>query len=97
MKVGFLGAGRMATALAKGLINRSVCGPGQITAYDVSEDQRRAFSESTGAWVVDNNAEVARRADVLIVAVKPAHVAEVLKDVSTAYSKQLIISIAAGV
>jgi hypothetical protein len=53
-KIGFLGAGKMATALAKGLVVSGVAGPKQIIAADVAEGARAAFAKEVGGTVSDS-------------------------------------------
>lgn len=96
-KVGFLGAGRMATALAKGLMHTGVCRKADIIASDVLEEQREHFSNATGANVCESNSEVVAESDVVVLAVKPKDVGDVLESVNDRFKKQLLISIAAGV
>ena len=98
LKIGFLGAGRMATALASGFIKAGLASGENMIASDVSAESRDAFSKSTGASVSGFNPDVAKRASLLFVAVKPAQVREVLQELSTHLNEQhLIVSIAAGV
>jgi pyrroline-5-carboxylate reductase len=96
-KVGFLGAGRMATALAKGLMHTGVCREADIMASDVLEEQREHFGNETGASVCESNSEVVSESDVVVLAVKPKDVDEVLGSIKDSFKKQLLISIAAGV
>lgn len=98
LNIGFLGAGKMATALAKGFIRAGLVTPKQIVAADVSQAACAAFEKETGAKITASNAEVAKSADVLILAVKPNQVADVLSEIHKAVAeKHLLISIAAGV
>lgn len=95
--IGFLGAGKMATALAKGMVRGGLVKPGQVVASDVVPAAREAFAREVGAKVVGSNAEVFKRATVVILAVKPHQVAEVLDGVKEVVSrKHLLISIVAG-
>jgi len=96
-RVGFVGAGRMATALATGFC-RQLLRPEQIVASDASESARRAFTESTAARVVDANSTVFDESEIVFLAVKPQHVAEVIADVADRVQPEhLVISIAAGI
>ena len=97
--VGFLGAGKMATALARGFVQARVVAARQILASDVAEAARAAFVKAVpGAVLVSSNQEVARRARVLVLAVKPDQVPAVLEEVRPQFtSRHLLISIAAGV
>lgn len=98
LSIGFLGAGKMATALAKGFIRAGLVTPKQVIASDVSEAACAAFAKETGAKTTAFNPDVAKFANVLILAVKPDQVSGALaeiRDVTT--EKHLLISIAAGI
>ena len=98
LKVGFLGAGKMALALAKGIAQAGLVRAENIVASDPVETARAAFSKETGANATASNVEVVKGARILIVAVKPDHVAELLAEVKGHLTSQhLLISIAAGV
>jgi pyrroline-5-carboxylate reductase len=98
LTIGFLGAGKMATALAKGFLSAGLVSPKDVIASDVSAAAREAFAKETSARTSHNNTEVAKSASILILAVKPNQVAEVLADVRDKFtSTHLLISIAAGV
>ena len=96
--VGFLGAGKMGAALARGFIHAQLVGPKDIIAGDPHETARKKFADEVGAEVVKSNADVAKSATVLILAVKSDHVADVLAELHSAFTNEhLLISIAAGV
>jgi len=97
-KIGFLGAGKMASALAKGFVASKIVSPKQIMASDLMEPARAAFAKDVGASVTDSNLEVVRFAHVLVLAVKPDQAASVLDEIKPLCTeKHLLISIAAGV
>ena len=96
--VGFLGAGQMATALAKGWTAAGLLDPERCVASDPMAGAREAFHSATGIKAVPSNAEVAKTSDVLILAVKPQTMSAVLMEVQPHCTpKHLIVSIAAGV
>src|SRR5262245_52168460 len=96
--IGFLGAGKMGTALAKGFINASLATASQIIASDPIESARAAFKKEVGAKVADSNAEVVKFARVLILAVKPDQVGAVFSEIRKDFTREhLLISICAGV
>jgi pyrroline-5-carboxylate reductase len=98
LKVGFLGAGKMASALAKGFVAAKIVSPKQIIASDVMEPARAAFAKEVGGSVAESNIEILKFANVLVLAVKPDQVAAVLAQIKPAFTeKHLLISIAAGV
>ena len=98
LNIGFLGAGKMAAALAKGFVRAELVAPREIIASDPFDTARKHFAAEVGAKTVAANAEVAKFANVLILATKPDQVSAALADISGAFTKNhLLISIAAGV
>jgi pyrroline-5-carboxylate reductase len=98
LKIGFLGAGKMATALAKGFVNAKLAEPGAMIASDPVSAAQSHFTEESGARAGKSNIEVATNSTVLILAVKPNQVAEVLQEIRPFISaNHILISIAAGV
>jgi pyrroline-5-carboxylate reductase len=95
-RFGFLGAGRMATALAGGLVRAGLASAESITASDPVPAAREAFQKSIGGAASESNAEAAK-ADVLVLAVKPQHMVEALTSLGDSVTdRQLVISVAAG-
>ena len=98
LKIGFLGAGKMATALARGFIRGELAGPREIIASDPVDAARKHFAAEVGAKTIAANAEVAKFAGVLILATKPDQVSAALAEIRGAFTENhLLISIAAGV
>ena len=98
LKIGFLGAGKMAAALACGFVNAKLVKAGQLVAADPFAAARQQFAAGTGAKTVAANLEAAQGANVLILATKPDQATAALAEISGAFSKNhLLISIAAGV
>ncbi len=98
LTLGFLGAGRMATALAKGFIGAGLVSPKQVMASDPVAAARASFAKETGAKSTAFNSGVAKFATALVLAVKPDQVSDVLSDIRDHLTeKHLLLSIAAGV
>lgn len=98
LKIGFLGAGKMATALAKGFVRAQLTDPAGLLASDPIAGAQSHFFEETGAKAGNSNIDVARFANILILAVKPNQVGEVLAEIRPHLTaSHLVISIAAGV
>lgn len=95
LKVGFLGAGQMATALASGLV-RSFTTSDAIVASDPSAQARQHFEAATGCRCVASNAEAAEFADVVVIAVKPHFAESAARDIAGG-SDALVVSIVAGI
>ena len=98
LTIGFLGAGKMATALAGGIVRAGLVSARQVMASDVSAAARAAFAKEVGAKTTESNPAVAKFASVLVLAVKPDQVPEVLAEIKDCFTaKHCLISIAAGV
>ncbi|HEV3204679.1 MAG TPA: pyrroline-5-carboxylate reductase [Gemmataceae bacterium] len=97
-RVGFLGAGKMATALAKGWISAGFLSPNQILAGDPMPQSRHEFAAETKGRVTADNREVVSGSDVLVLAVKPQTMPALLNDIQPVVaSRHLVISVAAGI
>lgn len=98
-RIGFIGAGRMATALARGFVQADLLRPGDIAASDPLEAARQAFvRDLAGVAVYERNCDVAAKSDVLFLAVKPQTMAGALAEIRDAVDgSALVVSIAAGV
>jgi pyrroline-5-carboxylate reductase len=98
LRIGFLGAGKMATALARGWIAAGLVVPSSCRASDPVAAARKTFVDVTAGGVTTDNREVVAGSDVLVLAVKPQSMAELLADIRPSLTdRHLIVSIAAGV
>ncbi len=96
--VGFLGAGQMATALAKGWLAAGLLDAAKSMASDPHQATREKFAAATGLQAVAVNGAVVMRCDVLVLAVKPQVMAVVLSELKPLLAPdKLVLSIAAGV
>jgi pyrroline-5-carboxylate reductase len=97
-KIGFLGAGQMATALATGWLSAGLVAVETLRASDPYPDARAKFQAATGAPATADNKEVVSKSDILILAVKPQTLPTLLKEIAPAVTDHhVVISIAAGV
>ena len=96
-KIGFVGAGQMATALARGIVTAGMAAAKNIIAADISKEALERFAGAVGASSADDNRQVAKAADVIFLAVKPNHMAGVFDDIRSDVAGKLVVSIAAGV
>lgn len=95
MRIGFIGGGNMAQALIGGLLGYGVKAS-KIWVADPLPNIATALGNK-GIKTTTDNTEVINNADVIILAVKPQVMAEVLKPLQDLWQEQIIISIAAGV
>jgi pyrroline-5-carboxylate reductase len=99
MKLGFLGSGRMATALAQGCVKAGLVAARDVLASDPVDAARAKFERDIpGARTTTDNRAVLSESEVVILAVKPQMMAGVLEGVrDSATQRHLVISIAAGI
>jgi len=96
--LGFLGAGKMATALAQGWLAAGLTDPSRCRASDPVPAARDAFASATRCPAGADNRAVVAASDVLILAVKPQSMAGLLEDIlPVVQQRHLIVSIAAGI
>ena len=92
-----VGAGVMAEAIIAGVLERQLVPAASIVASHPREDRRRALAEKYGIQVTADNAEAARRGDVVVLGIKPQVMASVLKELRGSLApEKLLISIIAG-
>nr|MCR5164089.1 NAD(P)-binding domain-containing protein [Thermoguttaceae bacterium] len=70
-KIGFIGAGQMATALSKGFVSKAGVPAENIIAADAFESSREKFTAATGIQTTDSNVDVVEDCDVIVLSVKP--------------------------
>lgn len=98
LRIGFLGAGKMATALAQGWLQAGLSVREQVSASDPIASARDHFTRTTGAATLAENTRVVAQSDILILAVKPQNMPELLGEIrSSLKPHHLLISIAAGI
>ena len=96
-KIGFLGFGNMAQAMAGGFVRSGAVQPGDIGACARDRAKLRSNTEPQGFRAFDDAAAVAEFADLVVVAVKPYQVEAVLAPVRELLAKKIVVSVAAGV
>ena len=97
MKIGFLGAGKMAEAVASALVQTGLCDPWDVIACDKAKERRDLMAKQYQVSVADCPFETAKACDVLVLAVKPQDLDALLADLKKHLTaKHLLISIAAG-
>ena len=99
--IGFIGTGQMATALATGLIGTKTIERSKLFGFDIAEAAAQAFASRTGGTVVGSLKELVTQAEIVIFAVKPQQLGDLLHELSGLRARgslnPLWITIAAGV
>jgi pyrroline-5-carboxylate reductase len=97
-ELGIIGSGKMAEAIARGVMGRGLLKAAQIIAADVSAERRALFQSELGIRSVESNIDAARNSRTLLLSVKPQQMAEALSGIGQAIDeKTLVVSIAAGI
>ncbi|PLS03061.1 pyrroline-5-carboxylate reductase [Neobacillus cucumis] len=97
-KIGFIGAGKMAQAMIAGLVKANGITRENIMASAVTEETIHTVSEKYGILTTLQNKDVARFADILILAVKPDQHAKLIEQIKNDLKQRVIIvTIAAGI
>lgn len=97
-KIAFIGAGKMATAIIKGLLKSGLFDKNHIIASEPNVDYAHKMEQELGIKFVHNNREAAAETDIILLAVKPFVVKDVLTEIEDRIDdSKLIISIAAGI
>jgi pyrroline-5-carboxylate reductase len=87
MRLGFVGAGNMASALARGIGE-------PVLVHDLDETRAQALADAVGGEVVGSNAELAERADAIVLAHKPPQLEDVAAQVGA--QARTVVSILAA-
>lgn len=97
-RVGFIGAGNMARSLVGGLL-KNRWPTSRIIVADPDPQQRHAIQSILGVTAYADNNDIARRADILVLAVKPQALKPAAQGIAAAVQQKrpLIVTIAAGV
>lgn len=94
-KIGFIGCGNMGRAILYGALKNETLSKEHIYVYDISPVAMEKAKE-LGVNLAENNEDLCKKSDLLILATKPQNAAEALKQCSTALDDKGLISIAAG-
>ncbi len=97
MKIAIIGGGNLGTAIAEGLLKSKFCKPADITITKRNTGTLKALSEK-GVTVTSNNNEAIKKSELVLLAVKPFQIADVInglkKDLNT---KHVLVSVITGV
>ena len=96
--IGFIGCGKMASAIIKGLLNSGFTQPESILASQAESEGIAEKSIELGVKITLDNVALANKSDVIFIATKPSQVKDVVLEISSSINQnKLIVSIAAGV
>jgi pyrroline-5-carboxylate reductase len=97
-KIGVIGCGQMGEALLRGILASGVASPGALIGSDKDRARLDRLASELGFIAARDNSSLAGEAQVVILAVKPADISQVLEEIGAALRPdQTLVSIAAGV
>ena len=95
--IGMIGAGNMGSAILRGIVEAEYVRASQIIAFDTNRKRMRELEEDLpGIITAADCMEVAEQADLIILAVKPIFVEEVIDQIRSGLQGKAVLSIAAG-
>ena len=98
MKVGFIGAGNMASAMIGGIINSKLLSPSNIIASAKTDKTLANIKEKYKINTTKDSISLVKECDIVVIAVKPNVYEEVLKQIKDYIdNEKIIVTIAAGI
>ncbi len=97
-KIGFIGCGKMASAIIGGVLASNFTKAEFLQASELDEEKAKEKSADLGIKVITNNSEIVSTSDVIFVSTTPNFVEGVLNEIKPYLTEdKLVVSIAAGV
>jgi pyrroline-5-carboxylate reductase len=95
--LGFIGAGKLAGSVIRGLLLKNFCEPDAIVASEPNNETRTQLQNELGISFTTANTEVAEKAEIVFLGVKPQMVLPVLRELGGTLANKLVVSFAAGI
>ncbi len=97
MKIAFIGGGNMGEAILSAVLDKGLSTPQSISVSDTARARRRHLEQKYGVAVTGSNRQAVDSADVVVLAIKPQHLAGVTAELNRQLTpEQLVLSIIAG-
>lgn len=97
-KIGFIGGGKMASAILKGIINSSLFKNDEIIVSDKNQASLDMLKNDFGINITSSNSDVVKNSEIVLFAVKPFVLRDVLEEIKPFITeKNTVLSIAAGI
>ncbi|TYT78742.1 pyrroline-5-carboxylate reductase [Treponema phagedenis] len=96
MKIGFLGFGNMGFALAQGLVHAKAVDPNDIYALARNREKLQARCNILKITASESMEPLIKESDLIVLAVKPHQIEDIIKPIKAKLKKKVVISIAAG-
>jgi len=97
MKMAFIGGGAMGEAMLSAVLGKGLATPESVSVSDISQSRRQYLGQKYGVVVLSNNRQAIDSGDIVILAIKPQNLAEVMAELDGRLkASQLVLSIIAG-
>jgi pyrroline-5-carboxylate reductase len=97
MKIAFIGGGNMGAAMVSAILDKGLAKPEAITVSDIAQARLKYLGKKYRVATTSSNGEAAKRGEVIVLAVKPQNLPEVMTELGGKLkSNQLVLSIIAG-
>ncbi len=94
VNIGFLGFGNMAQAIAQGWVQSDIVRPTQLYASARNQEKLAQLTSELGIKAIASNEELVREVDVVILAVKPYQIVDVLQPLKEILEDKILVSVA---
>ena len=98
INVGFIGAGNMGSAMITGIVKNGLIPADRIFVSEINKARHPELKANLGVEILDSNEQLIKKCDVIILAVKPNMVKEVLEENKNFFdNKKILASVAVGI
>jgi pyrroline-5-carboxylate reductase len=97
MTFGFLGFGKMASALVEGMLRAGYCAPEEILVINRHPEALHAGTQKSGIRLATSTKALVQESDVIILGTKPTESLQLLREVRQFLDGKLLISVATGI
>ena len=96
--IGFIGAGNMAQAIIKGILEKNIFSASHVFTSDINKEKLDSFAKHFGISVIQDNKELVKKSDIIVFSIKPQTSAEVLNEIKSIsnLSSKIFVTIMAG-
>ena len=88
MRIAFIGGGNMGEAMLSAILNQGLTAPEAMAVSDISQSRRQYLQEKYGVVVTGDNGEAADGMDIVVLAIKPQHLAAVIGATGAVYYRR---------
>lgn len=96
IRIAFIGGGAMGEAMIKCLLTKKVVVPQDMVVSDISPVRRKLLSREYGVSTLTDNKKAVAKANLIVLAVRPQNLPQVIEEIKALAPEQLVLSIVAG-